>query len=109
MTTSLNFNKVKKRWFIVTLNDADNTTLFIYTPTKATLDKFLAMQDLDLDNADMDALDALFDVCAEIMSRNKAGIKITADYLANIFDVEDIVTFITGYTNFLNEVSNQKN
>lgn len=109
MATPLNFNKVKKRWFIVTLNDEDNTTLFIYTPTKAILDEFLGMQDLLNDTTELSSLNALFEISAKIMSRNRAGIKITADYLANIFDLEDIVTFIKGYTAFLNEVSNQKN
>lgn len=108
MSKTLDFNKLKKKYMTVTL--LDGTVLMITTPTKSVLDSFLTMRDtLSDDNMSDDAIDELYEICAKIMSRNKAGVVITKERVQDIFDFEDIIIFIRAYTEFIHEVSNAKN
>ena len=109
MAKPLDFNKIKKRYFTVTLADENNTTLMISTPTKEIMDEFIGMKDSLGDTIGDDAIDMLYELCAKIMNRNKGGIKIIKDDLVKIFDFEDIIVFIQAYTNFINELTNSKN
>lgn len=110
MAKTLDFNKIKKRYFTVTLADENNTTLMISTPTKEVMDEFIAMKDsLTAENMGENAIDELYDLCVKIINRNKGGIKLTRKDLDNLFDFEDIVLFIQGYTEFINEMTNSKN
>lgn len=110
MAKALDFNNIKKRYLPVTLADEHKTVLLIGTPTKSVFDTLLNMKDsLEGDNLSDDAVDELYDVCARIMSRNKAGKVITKQTLQDIFDFEDIIIFIHAYTEFISEVTNAKN
>ena len=113
MAKPLNFNTVTKHYWNVTLSDEKKTTLLISMPTKGIVDDLSALQDsideYDSDKSNMEANDNMYMACARMMSRNKAGIVITKDYLAEIFDYEDIILFTKGYTAFVDEVVNSKN
>jgi hypothetical protein len=110
MAKALNFNKIKKNYFTVTLPDENESTLMICTPTKAIMDEFISMKDsLSAENMGDDAIDQLYELCAKIMNRNKGGIKIAKKELEEMFDFEDIIIFIRSYTEFINELSNSKN
>ena len=112
MAKSLNFNNVKKQFLTVTLADEKNTTLMIGTPTKAIMDDLMLLQEsmsAVSDNDNNEATNDLYNACARVMSRNKAGIKITGDYLAEIFDFEDIILFFNAYMEFIDEVIASKN
>lgn len=104
MAKALNFNNVKKQYWNVTLTDG--TVLLVGTPTKAIFDKLTAINN-DL-NGD-DSLGVLYDVCALVLSRNKAGKVITKEYLEETFDIEDIVILFKSYVEFVSEIRNQKN
>ncbi len=113
MAKSLNFNNVKKQFFTVTLADEKNTTLMIGTPTKAIMDDLTllqkSMESVNDDNSNNEATDDLYNACARVMSRNKAGVKITKEFLSEIFDFEDIILFFTAYMEFIDEVIASKN
>ena len=110
MAKALNFNKIKKQYMRVTLPDVDETVLMIGTPTKRILDEFVVLQTSVKNGvSNDDALDRMYALCAEIMSFNKSGIKITKEFLEGLFDLEDITVFVQGYTEFIGEVTNQKN
>lgn len=114
MAKPLNFNNVKKSYLNVTLADENNTVLLIGTPTKAIMDDLVALQDSintinDEEEANIEATDELYGACAKLMSRNKAGIKITKEYLGEIFDFEDIIIFFNAYMDFVDEVTSAKN
>lgn len=113
MAKTLNFNNVKKQYLTVTLSDEKNTVLMIGTPTKAVMDELYNLRDVlksvDNDEPDIEVTDDLYNTCAKVMSRNKGGIKITGDYLADIFDYEDIVIFFNAYMGFIDEVLGSKN
>lgn len=113
MAHTINFNNVKKHYLSVTLADEKNTVIMVGTPTKAILSNLLLLQSgleaVDDDGANIDALDTLYAACANVMSRNKTGVKITKEMLEEIFDFEDIKLFFKAYMNFVAEVANQKN
>lgn len=110
MAKPLDFNKIKKRYFTVTLPDEKNTTLMISTPTKAIMDEFIGMKDsLSAEAMGDNAIDELYGLCAKIMSRNKGGIKVTKEALVSLLDFEDIILFIKAYTDFISELTNSKN
>ena len=110
MAKSLDFNSMKKKYLTVTLADEAKTVLLIGTPTKAVLDRLLNMKDsLAGDELTDDAIEDLYDICAQIMSRNKTGRVITKEAVQELFDFEDIIVFIRAYTDFISEVSGAKN
>jgi len=113
MAKSINFNNVKKHYLTVELSDEKHTVLMIGTPTKAVMDDLYALRDtlnaVNEDDADIEVTNDLYNTCAKVMSRNKGGIKITGDYLADIFDYEDIVIFFNAYMGFIDEVLGSKN
>ncbi len=113
MAKALNFNNVKKQYLTVVLADDKKTTLLVGTPTKAVMDDLARLQGsletLSEDETNVDATDDLYEACAKILSRNKAGVKVTKEYLAEIFDFEDIIIFFSNYMEFISEVTNQKN
>ena len=110
---SLNFNNVKKTYLTVTLADENNTTIMIGTPTKAIMDDLVLLQSgletISEDDANVDATDELYSTCAKVMSRNKGGIKISKEFLEEIFDFEDIMIFFNAYMDFITEVTSGKN
>jgi hypothetical protein len=110
---SLNFNNVKKTYLTVTLADENNTTIMIGTPTKAIMDDLVLLQSgletISEDDANVDATDELYSACAKVMSRNKGGIKISKEFLEEIFDFEDIMIFFNAYMDFITEVTSGKN
>jgi hypothetical protein len=110
MSKTLNFNNLKKRYLTVTLADEKQSVLMIGTPTKAIFDELLNMKDaLEGQNVTDEAIDDLYAICAKIMSRNKTGRVVTKDTVQAMFDFEDIIVFIRAYTEFINEVSSEKN
>lgn len=109
MARSLDFNNLKKRYWTVTLPDENKTVLMISTPTKAVLDSLLTLKDSFGEDLSDDAIDDLYEICAKIMSRNKAGHVITKEAVQNCLDFEDIIVFIRAYTDFIVEVSSAKN
>ncbi len=113
MAKALNFNNVKKKYLTVTLADENNTTLMIGTPTKAIMDDLIALKGsleaIEDDATDAESTEELYAACARVMSRNKGGVKISKEYIEEIFDFEDIMIFFNAYMDFINEVTSVKN
>ena len=109
--TTLDFRKQKKNYLKVTLNDEKETNLSIMQPTKELFEKMVAMSEemTDLASSDLDALDEVYGVCAELMSRNKEGIIVSKSNLENTLDFEDIVIFLNAYSTFVAGIVNGKN
>ena len=113
MTKPLNFNNLKKQYLTVTLPDEKNTTLLIGTPTKKLMDDLISLQsnlaNFEEDTGNTESFDELYDACAKIMSRNKAGVVITKEKLEDVFDFEDVMIFFNAYMAFIDEVAGSKN
>lgn len=110
MAQTLDFNKVKKSYFTITLPDEKQTKLMLLTPTKTLLTSLMEM--LPEDNGEMPSeedLNALYELTARLMSRNKAGKRIEAETLSEILDFEDLSIFFTAYTEFIQGRVNEKN
>lgn len=112
MSNTLDFNNIKKKYLTITLADEQKTTIMLGTPTKAVMDELTSLKstlETMSTDADADTIGELYEVCAKIMSRNKAGKKIEKEYLENIFDFEDIIIFFNAYMEFINVLASEKN
>lgn len=102
---SLNFNKIPKKYLTITLNDESKTTLMVCNPTKKLLTEIisadLVTRNIDKDSNGQEEISQLYEVCAKIMTRNKAGVVITTQLLESIFDIEDIMIFLKAYMDFV--------
>lgn len=110
MAKPLNFTKVKKTYLPVTFSDEKETTILVGTPTKAIMDDLRLFEDklAETEESEQD-VDGLYESCAKIMSRNKAGKEITKEFLERVFDFEDIVLFFNSYKELIAEVLSSKN
>lgn len=110
MAKTLNFNQLKKQYLTITLPDERATVVMVGTPTKAVMDRFIAMQnELTGEAMGNEAINELYDICHKILVRNKMGVPITREMVNEMFDFEDIVVFLRSYTEFMNEVTGGKN
>lgn len=103
--TSLNFNSIQKQYLTVTLRDENKTTIMICNPSKKLLTEITSVdalvKNISNDSDGEKEIDALYEVCAKVMSRNKGGIKIEKELLEDIFDIEDIMIFLKAYMDFV--------
>jgi hypothetical protein len=111
MAQVLDFTKIKKNYLTIVLPDEGQTRLQVMTPTKKLLSELADSipEPSDMDTPTEDELDALYTLCARLMSRNKAGIRITGDHLAECLDFEDVLAFFTAYSAFVTSIAESKN
>ena len=110
MTKTLDFNKTKKNYLTIVLPDEEKTRLQVLTPTKRLLAELTnILPDVTDDMPNEEDLNGLYEFCARLMSRNKAGVKITGEQLAECLDFEDVIAFFETFTDFINEVAGSKN
>ena len=109
---SLNFNKINKKKFTITLNDENNTTLILLNPTKRIMDNLLELYTNSNEISDQnesEQIDLIYQTCAEILSRNINKVKISKEMLEDIFDIEDINILMEEYFKFVNNQISEKN
>lgn len=109
--TSLDFRKTKKNYLKVTLNDDAETNLSIMQPTKDLFERMVAMSEevANISGSDLEALDEVYGVCAELMSRNREGLIVSKSNLEATLDFEDIVMFLQAYSAFVAGIVHGKN
>lgn len=101
----LDFSKIAKRYFNVTLNDHRHTRLQIATPSKGIMD---SLMQFDQTTSNM-TIDDMYEICATVMSNNKGGRKVTAESLAEWMGYEEMKIFLQMYLDFVKDESNRKN
>lgn len=104
---SFDFNKIKRTFFNVTLKDGRK--LVVKMPMKKTFEKVSALQGMDEETNIDDALDTIGGLCAEILSHNMTNEKVTAAYMVDNYDLEEMQIFIEEYYNFTAGVKNNPN
>ena len=114
MSNTLDFNTITKQYLTVVLPDEKNTRLLITTPTKSLLEELSQIEQkfkgTGASDDSMDqALGDLYDLIARVMSRNKAGVKITKEDLEKCLDFEDIIIFFKSYLAFVKGIKASKN
>ena len=110
MANNFDFNKFKPKTMTVTLTDEKKTTLFVNTPDKKLRDNLTAVTENVADMDEDDLEEALYEVTARVMSRNKQGIEITPERLKELYpDVRYVTAFLEAYIEFVNEIASEKN
>ena len=109
--TALDFRKTKKNCLKITLNDERETKLSLLQPTKQLFEKMVAMSEevSGITGSNLDVLDEVYGVCAELMSRNKEGIIVGKNNLEELLDFEDVVIFLNAYSEFVAGIVHGKN
>lgn len=110
MAQTLDFNKFKKNYLTIVLPDENKTRLQVMTPTKRLLSELATkLPDTSGGMPTEEDLNALYEFCAQLMSRNKAAVRITGEQLAECLDFEDLIAFFEIYIEFVNEIASSKN
>lgn len=105
---NFDFNKISRSFMTTKLKDG--RTLVVKMPMKKTFEKMAALQDMDVDNMSIDdAMDTLGGLCAEILSHNMAGERVTAEEMVSDYDTEEMGLLIDKYMEFAGGVKNNPN
>lgn len=102
------FGKLKRSFYNTKLYDG--TTLIVEMPKKRTFEKMQEVAETNKDDNSIEAYNKLLELMAEILSNNRNKKKITVEYLEKVgYTIEDIVTYISNYTDFVNSISKDPN
>lgn len=109
MAKMLDFSKSRKPTLPIKLDDG--SMIYVYTPSKGEIEEMLDASEYfnSALDGDRDAMDRLYELTARLMCNNKMGREITSEELAGYFDITDIVVFFRGYSEFISEVTKEKN
>lgn len=104
----LNFNNVKKRFMNITMRD--DKVFLVCMPKKKIFEKFLALQkELKDKEPEGSLIDDMYSLTVDILANNKLGREVTAEYVAQTFDVEDIQILFNAYMEFVGQANNDPN
>ena len=96
----LDYTKAKKNYLTIKL--MDGTTLFVGMPKKNVFSALVSLRELMItaqaDN--LEAIDEIYSLAALILSNNKAKKEITAEYIGEMFDTDDIKQLYNAYIEF---------
>lgn len=107
MAKPFDFNNRKRAYMTVNLGE---TTLLVTTPTKSVMESLLALHErFGAGEVNENVVNDLYDICARILSQNKAGVQVDRETIEDTVDFEGLVQFIQAYTEFISEVTNSKN
>lgn len=105
---TFDFNKVNRSFMTTTLKDGRR--LIVKMPMKKTFEKMTALQEMDVDSMTIDdAMDTLGGLCAEILSHNMAGERVTAEEITDNYDTEEMSALIDKYMEFVGGVKSNPN
>lgn len=105
---SFDFNKVKRSFFNVMLKDGRK--LVVKMPMKKTFEKVSSLQEIDKNETNIDdAMDTIAGLCAEILTNNMNKEKVTAKYITDNYDIEEMQIFIEEFYKFTAGVKENPN
>lgn len=91
----------------------DDTIIDVLTPTKSVKDTFTYLGETLIrvgeGTASEDDLESMYDITAQIISRNRQRIEFTRKDLEDCMDTEDIVDILGNYANFITNTIQSKN
>lgn len=105
----LDFTQSAKRFLAVNL--IDNQLIRVRMPTKRVFDALLGLKDhlTSLTADDSGQLTEIYNLIAIVLSNNLEHRAIASDYLAELFDIEDVQTFFQAYMAFISGVVSDPN
>ena len=100
---------MKRSFYTTTLKDGK--VVIVNMPKKSTFEKMQEISDMDEEEVDgKEVYKTMLSLMAEILSNNKNGERITAEYLeSEEYDIEEIVAYINDYGDFVNSIKNNPN
>lgn len=122
MNYSVNFQKAKRNYMVLTFDDEREENgktvefekvIHVGMPKKRIFHALIDMQETmdkkgeaqtaaEKNEADRETIDELYELTAQILSNNLKGEKITVDWVDEQFSIEEIKEFLTQYTKFAN-------
>lgn len=115
----LNFNTINRPVLELTMADENKTEITVTTPPEELVEELEAtLPELKniLSSADEAATDCSYTLAAKLISCNKQGLQVTAFELKNHYWPKNktenllyLVTFLSAYQDFINEINNAKN
>lgn len=111
---ALDLNKAKRQSFPVTMMDEKQTVFNLVMPNAETIKRLQAIyKELPsiMNGDDPEALDACYEIAAELFSRNRMQRKVTVDELKidYMMEFEDLLLFFNAYMEFIRELTKSKN
>lgn len=104
----LDYSKVQKRVLPVTLRDG--TALSLEMPKKRVFTKLLqASKTLSSLSDSEETINEIFGVAAEILSSNTQRKEISAEYVAENLDFDDVSVLLNAYMSFVGLLKNDPN
>lgn len=113
---SINFQKAKRNFMTVTFEDEKpdgtpyNHIICVGMPKKRIFDELLSLDELDTDDEPQSRaeknqinrrrINALYDVVATILSNNLAKEKITAEWVGDMMNTDEVKEFLQEYSKF---------
>ena len=106
---NFNFGKLKRSFLTTTL--LDGTVLVVNMPKKSTFEKMNELNNIDEEStSDTEVYNEILELMAEILSNNKGGKKIEADYLEEQgYDIELVIGYLCEYNDFVKSIRNDPN
>lgn len=111
---ALDLNKAKRQSFPVTMMDEKQTVFNLVMPNAEAIKKLQTIyRELPsvMNGDDPEALDACYEVAAELFSCNRMQSEVTAEELKSIYamEIEDLILFFNAYMEFIRELTKSKN
>lgn len=109
----LDLGSVKRPTLELTLLDDERTVLRVTTPSEGMVQELEEMQSefSKLTTGDREAVDAIYELMARLLSFNRDFIKITAEDLRGKYrvDLESLILVASAYVDFIDTVNKEKN
>ena len=100
--------KFIKKHFEIKISEGNN--LFLLPPKMKVLKKIVSLSgNISNEQLEEKDIDNLVEAIALAISKNKQEIKISAEQVEDMFDLEDMIIFLKEYFNWVSEITNQKN
>lgn len=107
----LDLNTAQRPTLELTLCDEERTTIHVGMPKEADIQELTAFDFTGLENGEKADIAAVYEMAARLINCNRDGIKITGEELRDKYgmDLELVVLFFEAYTDFINEITSEKN
>ena len=114
MAKTLDFNTVQRPTLLLTMLYDDKTQIRVSTPNEALVSELAKVApELEslVETNGKEAIEAIYDLAAHLISCNRDHLTVTAEDLRNKYrlDLESMIVFFDVYVDFINEITNAKN
>lgn len=114
MAKGLNFRNFNQPTLPINMNDAEETLFTITAPTVELVERLEANQDAIIEvfsRGNNESLEELWKLTADLISCNREKRQVTVDELKGRYGMsyQMLLAFFIAYTEFIDEIGNEKN